>query len=93
MRPSLLAWALAALSTATAAAPPGRSKDATISNDAVEGETPASGGEGAEYTIFNGIKVPQMKEIEGDKFAETIKDGYWYALTSAMEVRLTFLGG
>jgi hypothetical protein len=76
MKPALLAWAIAALSAVPSlAAPPG--KDGRTSKDAVEGETPASGGEGAEYTLFNGIKVPPMKDIEGDKFAETIKEGYW----------------
>ena len=31
-----------------------------------------------DYTTFNGIQVPPLKEIEGDSFAETIKDGYWF---------------
>lgn len=31
-----------------------------------------------DYTTFNGIKVPPLKEIEGDKFVETTKDGYWF---------------
>ena len=78
MRPALLAWALVALFSTTLAAPPGRTKDTGISTDATEGETSASGGEGVEYTIFNDIRVPPMKEIEGDKFAETIKEGYWW---------------
>ncbi|KAL9113018.1 MAG: hypothetical protein Q9227_002883 [Pyrenula ochraceoflavens] len=29
-------------------------------------------------TVFNGITVPIMKEIEGEKFDETIKEGYWF---------------
>lgn len=33
--------------------------------------------EGVPFTIFNDIKVPPMKDIEGEKFNETIKDGYW----------------
>lgn len=36
--------------------------------------------EGVEYTVFNDNKVPQMKDIEGTKFNETIKDGYWYVI-------------
>jgi protein disulfide-isomerase len=71
MRPALLAWALAALyAVLILSAPPGKAG----AKEAVEGET--SDGE-AEYTTFNGIKVPPMKDIGGDNFAETIKEGYW----------------
>ena len=31
-----------------------------------------------DYTTFNGMKVPPLKEIEGDQFDETVKEGYWY---------------
>ncbi len=37
----------------------------------------AGSDEGDEHTVFNDIKVPQMKDIEGELFNETIKDGYW----------------
>lgn len=29
-------------------------------------------------TIFNGVEVPPIPEIEGEKFNSTIKDGYWF---------------
>jgi protein disulfide-isomerase len=75
MRLSLLSWvSAAALILPTFAVPP----PGVLSNDAVEGEMPASGAEGADFTVFNGVQVPPMKEIEGDKLAETIKDGYWW---------------
>ncbi|KAJ9609544.1 hypothetical protein H2200_005871 [Cladophialophora chaetospira] len=78
MRPALLAWAAAAFCSTAIAAPPG-SKDAVVlSDDVVNGETPAQGGEAVDHTLFNDIKVPPMKEIQGDEFAETIKDGYWW---------------
>jgi len=78
MRPALLAWAvIASLFSTTIAAPPGPEKAAVLAQDAVQGETPANTAEAVDYTIFNGIKVPPMTEIEGDNFAETIKDGYW----------------
>jgi protein disulfide-isomerase len=77
MRPALLAWALAAVFSTSIAAPPGKEKGTVLSNDAVSGETGAEGGEAVDYTVFNGIKVPPMLELEGSKFAETIKDGYW----------------
>lgn len=30
-----------------------------------------------ESTKFNGIKVPPMKELNGDDFDKDTKDGYW----------------
>ena len=29
-------------------------------------------------TIFNGVQVPPMPDIEGEKFNATVKDGYWF---------------
>lgn len=29
-------------------------------------------------TVFNGIEVPSMKELNGTDFEKDIKDGYWY---------------
>jgi protein disulfide-isomerase len=29
-------------------------------------------------TTFNGVKVPPLPEIDGEKFASTVKDGYWF---------------
>ena len=29
------------------------------------------------YTKFNGVKVPPLLQIEGEKFSETVKNGYW----------------
>ncbi len=71
MKSTILNWALTALLvTSSVAAPPGRG----ASSDGVDA---AAGEEALKSTNFNGIEVPPMKEIEGDKFAETIKDGYW----------------
>ena len=80
MKPALLAWALAALSAVVAEpAPPSvRKGENVIAAESVQGETPVAGGEGSEYTVFNGIRVPPMKDVEGEQFAETIKDGYWW---------------
>lgn len=78
MRPVLLAWVLTAALTSAFAAPPGNDrKGSNLSKDATSGGAPLDDGEGAQYTIFNDIKVPPMKEIEGSEFANTIKDGYW----------------
>ena len=29
-------------------------------------------------TIFNGVEVPPIPEIDGTKFDATVKDGYWF---------------
>ena len=29
-------------------------------------------------TTFNGVKVPVLPEIDGEKFNGTIKEGYWF---------------
>lgn len=77
MRPIPLVWALVATVTSAIAAPPGDRRGSDLSKDAVSGETPAEGGEAVQYTLFNDIQVPPMKEIEGPEFASTIKEGYW----------------
>lgn len=80
MRPALLAWVLSALTVASVAASPNDfepAKAELLAEEAVQGETPADTKEAVDYTIFNDIKVPPMKDIPGDEFADTIKDGYW----------------
>ena len=80
MRSTLLAWSLAALFTLPAfAAPSSTEKKAStvLPAAAVKGETKVGDGEAVKFTTFNGVKVPPMIEIEGDKFEETIKSGYW----------------
>lgn len=64
MRVSLLAWSLLSLFSVTSLAAP---SDQDVKVDAEE----------AKVTTFNGIEVPQMKELAPDTFKETIKDGYW----------------
>ena len=34
--------------------------------------------DGPSSTIFNGIKVPVLTEMDGEKFNTTIKSGYWF---------------
>lgn len=74
-----MAWALVGLWTAPifAASSTQEQGAAVLAEDAVQGETPADTGEAADYTIFNDVRVPPMLDIEGDKFDETVKDGYW----------------
>jgi hypothetical protein len=44
--------------------------------------TPPSSDEGVDDvpqpTIFNGVEVPPLPEIEGEKFGTVVKDGYWF---------------
>ena len=72
----MLAWALASLALVSAKeVEPAKAK--LLAEEAVEGDTPADTKEAVEYTVFNGIKVPPMKDIKGEEFADTIKEGYW----------------
>ena len=29
-------------------------------------------------TVFNGVEVPPLPDLNGDKFNETVKEGYWF---------------
>ena len=31
-----------------------------------------------EPTFFNGIEVPPLPDIDGEKFNTTVRDGYWF---------------
>ena len=78
---SVAGWLLALCAIPLFVAPATQEAGKTLSTEeAVTGETPAEDGDRVDYTIFNGLEVPPMIEIEGDKFAETVKDGYWYVL-------------
>ena len=50
----------------------GGPKDAEAAAGATNSEALAG-----EWTKFNGIKVPPMKELNGDDFDRDTKDGYW----------------
>lgn len=80
---SVLVWCLwASLSVPTFGALPAREDTAEIvvqnADETTDTAVAATAGDEAiEYTLFNDIRVPQMKDIEGEAFNETIKDGYW----------------
>ena len=77
---SVAGWLLVLFAVPAFAAPPDHRGDKALSaGEAVTGETPVENREAVDYTSFNGLNVPAMMEIEGDKFAEIVKDGYWYA--------------
>lgn len=57
------------------------SSEQTLGTSDVSGEASVEGSEeadGAEPTIFNGIQVPPLPVITGEKFNATVKDGYWF---------------
>ena len=31
-----------------------------------------------QLTVFNGVQVPPLTDIDGEKFNATVKDGYWF---------------
>jgi hypothetical protein len=80
---SVVVWALLSLLSKPAFAdrPTQDSTAKKVAQNAdmmADSAAPAAGGdEEVEYTVFNDIKVPQMKDIDGEQFNETIKDGYW----------------
>ena len=78
------------LATTSLAAPPIKNtRPANVEED-VLGKMPIEGGasapplvqeensDGGESTTFNGITVPPLKELDGDKFDDQAKEGYWY---------------
>lgn len=57
------------------------SSEPTLRTSEVSGESSVEGLEEAdvaEPTVFNGIQVPALPVINGEKFNATVKDGYWF---------------
>lgn len=88
MKPSLLVWSLLSLlAVPTLAAPSESSIDAVsqasprlVKREDVAAPAPKDNQDDSDSpgTIFNGVKVPPMKELTPENFDETIKEGYWY---------------
>lgn len=76
---SVLVWSLfASLPVATIIRSTAEYDNAELTaQNAGSAATAAGEDEGIDYTLFNDIKVPKMKDISGEDFNETIKDGYW----------------
>lgn len=47
----------------------------------------------ASSTVFNGIKVPPMKELDGKDFEKETKDGYWYAVNTVLSIHQGLICG
>lgn len=78
----ILVSLLASLSVSAATSPSDQDGGREIiSQDADQGTSSGAAGENedpnAGYTTFDGIKVPPMKDIDGEKFSETVQNGYW----------------
>jgi protein disulfide-isomerase len=48
-----------------------------------EPQNPKAPAPGDSSTIFNGIEVPRMKNLEASSFEDSIKEGYWYGRLEA----------
>ena len=44
----------------------------------VAAASPAEADDTPKSTTFNGVDVPPLRDISGDKFDEEVKEGYWY---------------
>ncbi|CAK4023981.1 disulfide isomerase [Lecanosticta acicola] len=53
-------------------------RDESLSGGKMDGDLSSTTDGGAtDFTTFNGKRVPPLTELEGAKFDETVKDGYW----------------
>ncbi|KAJ9270279.1 hypothetical protein DTO271D3_2777 [Paecilomyces variotii] len=87
MKPSLLVWSLLSLLTVPTLAVPSEDSIHAVSNPsprlvkreevAAPAHKDGQADSDAPGTVFNGVKVPPMKELTPEDFDETIKDGYW----------------
>ena len=72
---------LSLVSSSIAAPPPQQVTPATVEEDVV-GQKPTEPEQeiasGDDATIFNGLTVPPMKDINGNEFKSEVKEGYWY---------------
>ena len=60
------------------AALPKDTEPASVEKDVLdEKSAPAQEPALDDYTTFNDMKVPLMKELNGDNFEEEAKEGYW----------------
>lgn len=62
--------------------------DSGTATGATNGEAPS-----ASSTVFNGLEVPPMKELNGKDFDTETKDGYWYAVEPTLSYHHSSAGG
>ncbi|KAK2753400.1 hypothetical protein FQN55_003529 [Onygenales sp. PD_40] len=84
MKASLLGWSLLSLllnPVLSAASVDSGTDDGSLQaprlvpREEAEAGVPASPDES---TVFNGVSVPPMKQLNGDNFDQSIKEGYWF---------------
>lgn len=71
---------LSLISSSIAAPPPQQVTPATVEEDVVNQKPTGSEQELAPAdgsTVFNGLAVPPMKDINGNEFKGEIQEGYW----------------
>jgi hypothetical protein len=54
------------------------SAEKAIGNSEPQLEIAEDIGDGPVVTTFNGVKVPALPELDGEKFNSTVKEGYWF---------------
>ena len=66
------------VSLSIAAPPPKDAELASVEED-VLGQKSSGSGEAAldGSTTFNGMRVPPLRQLNGDNFQEEVKEGYW----------------
>ncbi|OAX81584.1 hypothetical protein ACJ72_04075 [Emergomyces africanus] len=81
MKASLFTWSLLSLllnpviSTSTGESGP---EDVSIQSPRIVPRTEEPPAPHETPTIFNGVEVPPMKQLDASNFDETIKEGYWF---------------
>ncbi|PGG97143.1 protein disulfide-isomerase domain [Helicocarpus griseus UAMH5409] len=84
MKASLLTWSLFSLLLNPVFAAPSASSDGAIQakrlvrREEAEADEPEPAAPEDGPTVFNGIEVPPMKQLDASNFDETIKEGYWF---------------
>jgi protein disulfide-isomerase len=56
------------------------SSEQTLGAAAIPGEIlePEKDADAPQPTIFNGVQVPHLADIDGERFNTVVKDGYWF---------------
>jgi protein disulfide-isomerase len=54
------------------------STEQTLGNSETQPEAAEDIDDGPVATTFNGVKVPALPELDGEKFNSTVKEGYWF---------------
>lgn len=54
------------------------STEKIVGNSEIQLDVAEDINDGPVATTFNGVKVPALPELDGEKFNSTVKEGYWF---------------